>query len=217
MFLSDKLKIPVSLYFEERQLLKPSSMVFWFVQDCNFDIWLRGKIAFTLTLLCYFLCSIFSLICFFLSNIDSVLWRGKAQSQWCGRFCFAGSLSWFARSSFYFLFLRKLCSLLSCKRFPQLCQICHDLHCSVLLTIHHPVSVAMSVTVRFYSAASKKQTALQLRSQRCLVLSGFLEPRSIRRLFVLSLSWSVCWLCAQRWNAILSSLYLLLRKEGFIV
>lgn len=37
-------------------------------------------------------------------------------------------------------------------RMPQLCLISHDRYCSVLFTMHHPVSVAMSLTVFLLSS-----------------------------------------------------------------
>lgn len=112
-----------------------------------------------------------------LSNIDSVLWRGTAPSQWCGRFL----LRWITLLVckmhiflfFYFFFIfKKLCPLSSCCCIPPpplLCLISYDWHCSVLFTMHHSVSVAASLTVCFCSAAGLKRMALQLRSQRCLV------------------------------------------------
>lgn len=70
-----------------------------------------------------------------------------------------------------FFISKKLCPLSGyhCTPPTLLCLVSYDWHCSVLFTMHHPVSVATSLTVCFCSAAGLKWMALQLRSQRCLV------------------------------------------------
>lgn len=110
-----------------------------------------------------------------LSNIDSVLWRGTAPSQWCGRFFLRWITLLVCKMHIFFLNIffisKKLCPLSGyhCTPPTLLCLVSYDWHCSVLFTMHHPVSVATSLTVCFCSAAGLKWMALQLRSQRCLV------------------------------------------------
>lgn len=155
-------------------------MVFWLVQGCDF--WhltkVRGDTAFTFTLLCCFLWGIFSPLCSLWAT--SILYFGEERLRLSdvADFCFAESLSWSARCTFFnffyfFLIFKKLCPLSSCYCIPPppplLCLISYDWHCSVLFTMHHSVSVAASLTVCFCSAAGLKRMALQLRGQRCLV------------------------------------------------
>lgn len=154
-------------------------MVFWLVQGCDF--WhltkVRGDTAFTFTLLCCFLWGIFSPLCSLWAT--SILYFGEERLRLSdvADFCFAESLSWSARCTFFYFFISFL-FLRNCVHYraataspppPLLCLISYDWHCSVLFTMHHSVSVAASLTVRFCSAAGLKRMALQLRSQRCLV------------------------------------------------
>lgn len=154
-------------------------MVFWLVQGCNFShlTKVRGDTAFTFTLLCCFLWGIFSPLCSLWAT--SILYFGEERLRLSdvADFCFAESLSWSARCTFFYFFISSL-FLRNCVHYraataspppPLLCLISYDWHCSVLFTMHHSVSVAASLTVCFCSAAGLKRMALQLRSQRCLV------------------------------------------------